>query len=214
MKTDREFVDAVYEKYGRTRTEEKRKEAARRRRFRYIGTLAACIILFVGIIGVTQLKDRISPDMGGDAQEETVLEDTEKSSDSQGLTASNPEATNDAENNEDDKNYTVTDPEPFMTDQGLVNEVVGKAGSIKGIEVTRTSGSTYESKFFTDAADISKYVDWLNDNSGFAMSEATFYSNFDSSNMPETYYVMSAQFSADPADSIDVYVVTDNAPGF
>ena len=80
MKTDKEFVDAVYEKYGRMRAEEKRREAARKRRFRYIGTLAACIILFVGIIGVTKLgKGNDIPVNGTD--ENALVQDVETTDD-------------------------------------------------------------------------------------------------------------------------------------
>ncbi|MBQ6088596.1 MAG: hypothetical protein IJT40_04315 [Firmicutes bacterium] len=211
MKTDKEFVDAVYEKYGRMRAEEKRREAARKRRFRYIGTLAACIILFVGIIGVTKLgKGNDIPVNGTD--ENALVQDVETTDDK-----SATEDMTQSENSTEPEQYNETDTttaDPFITDQGLVNEVSDKAGSIRGIELTKTTGNSYESIFYTDQSEIASLVEWLKSGAGPVMSEATFYSNYSAENMPATYYVMSVQFSADPADSVDVYVVTDTAPGF
>ena len=92
--------------------------------------------------------------------------------------------------------------------------MTAKESSIIGIELTKSSGSSFDSRFFKDKADISNLVSWLGQNAGTAMSEATFYSNYDSASMPETYFVMSVQVTTDPADAIDIYVVTDTAPGF
>ncbi|MCR5182119.1 MAG: hypothetical protein K6D56_03765 [Clostridia bacterium] len=217
MKTDKEFVDAVYEKYGKVRTEEKRREAARRRKFRYIGTIAACIILFVGIIGVTKWDD--IKNMGADSQDQEIaVNDTEITDEKAPADVDTKDTEGSDDNTEIANNGTAEtdpeEPEPYMTDQGLVNEVTSKSGNIKGIELSKSSGNSISSLFFTDQADIYNVVEWLKSNSDSAMSEATFYKNFSSDNMPDTYFVMSAQFSSDPADSIDVYVVTDTAPGF
>lgn len=220
MKTDKEFVDAVYEKYGRAKAEERRR-AARRRRNGFVAALAACLVLFVGIVGVNQMGG-FPFNMGGGDSAEPVAEDAERNSVvDDGVTindtvddtekAMDPEATDGNINMESDTVYLT---EPYMTDQGLVNEVVGKQGSIKGIELSKSSGHSIDSKFFTDAADISNVVTWLESHADVAMSEATFYANFESETMPETYFVMSVQISNDPADAIDIYVVTDTAPGF
>ncbi len=217
MKTDKEFVDAVYEKYGKVRTEEKRREAARRRKFRYIGTIAACIILFVGIIGVTKWDD-IKNMAAGSQDQEIAVNDTEITDEKTPADVDTKDTEGSDERTEITNNGTAEtdpeEPEPYMTDQGLVNEVTSKCGNIKGIELSKSSGNSISSLFFTDQADIYNVVEWLKSNSDSAMSEATFYKNFSSENMPDTYFVMSAQFSSDPADSIDVYVVTDTAPGF
>ena len=216
MKTDKEFVDAVYEKYGRAKAEERRR-AARRRRNSFVAAIAACLVLFVGIIGVNQMGgfpfNRGGNDAAPVAQD---VEVNEASGDAAMLSNETEKSTEPEENTEDtNESYKESDAaEPYMTDQGLVNEIIGKQGSIRGIEMTKSTGNSLESKFFKDAADISTSVEWLTQNSGAAMSEATFYSQFTSETMPATYYVMSVQFSADPADSIEVYVITDTAPGF
>ena len=211
MKTDKEFVDSVYEKYEKTKTQERRRRSAKKRGLRYVLPIAACLVLFVGILGVTKLNDQQGSDMeksyGSDQTQEIVNID-DKSAEAEA---------NEPENNEqptETDQTTEPENEPFITDQGLVNEVTAKESSILGIELTKSSGSTIDSRFFTDKADISNLVSWLGQNAGTAMSEATFYSNYDSASMPETHFVMSVQVTTDPADAIDVYVVTDTAPGF
>ncbi len=212
MKNDKEFVDAVYEKYNRAKTEEKKRAARRKRTWGYVGAAAACLILFVGIIGVKELK----PDKGMDAQRAqdiSVYEVEQADGKAAENVTDNPAQTAD-DQSPDKTPGDVEMNEPYMTDQGLVNEVLSRQGSIRGIELSESKGSSIESLFLTDQADISAVVDWLMSHQDAAMSEATFYSNFSTGNMPDTYFVMSAQFSQDPADSIDVYIVTDTAPGF
>ncbi len=53
MKSNQEFTDSVYLKYEKALEAEKQRTAARKRTIKYVSTLAACIIIMVGILGVS-----------------------------------------------------------------------------------------------------------------------------------------------------------------
>jgi len=63
MKSSREFTDSVYAKYEAAQKAEIRESAWRKKTIKYVSTLAACIVIGIGIIGINAGETPDIPDV-------------------------------------------------------------------------------------------------------------------------------------------------------
>ncbi len=62
MKSSREFTDSVFSKFEAAKKAEIRESVWKKKTIKYVSTLAACIVIAIGIIGINAGK---TPDMPG-----------------------------------------------------------------------------------------------------------------------------------------------------
>jgi len=63
MKSSREFTDSVFAKYEAAKKAEIRESAWRKKTIKYVSTLAACIVIGIGIIGINAGETPDIPDV-------------------------------------------------------------------------------------------------------------------------------------------------------